>query len=455
MHQNYREHIKKNFLLAYPVMLSQLGHMMVSVADSVMVGQLGATPLAAASLANVIFTIVLMFGIGVSYGVTPLVAAADGEGDHQRSAQLLKHAFVINLLTGILLFLIIILASPGLYLLDQPADVVELGIPYLGIITFSIIPLMLFQSGRQFAEGLSRTKMAMVIVIVSNLFNVALNYLLIYGKLGFPALGLNGAGWASLLSRIILAAWMIAYLYYGKKFKRYRAGFQIGEYSRYFIRRITNIGIPAGFQYIFEVGAFGFAVIMMGWLGTKSLAAHQIAVNLAAVTYMAASGLSAAATIRVGNQWGKKDIPTLRAAAFSIYGMVIVFMSFTAIIFITARYFLPSLYIHDEEVISIASTLLIIAGFFQLSDGIQVVSLGALRGLEDVKIPTLVTFFAYWVVALPTGYLLAFRFNMGPTGIWIGLLSGLTLTAIFLFFRFNRITARMMPEKSEIANLAE
>ncbi len=455
MIQNYPDHIKKNFLLAYPVMLSQLGHMMVSVADSVMVGQLGATPLAAASLANVIFNIVLMFGIGVSYGITPLVAAADGEGDHRRAARLLKHAFVINIFTGIILFLIIILASPGLHALEQPEDVVELAIPYLGIITFSIIPLMIFQSGRQFAEGLSMTRMAMVIVIVSNLFNVVLNYLLIYGKFGFPAMGLEGAGWASLISRIILATWMIAYLFYGRKFRPFRAGFQIGPYSRKVFRRITNIGIPAGIQYIFEVGAFGFAVIMMGWLGTNSLAAHQIAVNLAAVSYMAASGLSAAATIRVGNQWGKKDIPTLRAAAFSIYGMVVLFMTCTALIFILGRYFLPSLYIQNEDVIAIASTLLVIAGFFQISDGIQVVSLGALRGLEDVKVPTYVTFFAYWVVALPAGYLLAFQFNMGPAGIWIGLLTGLTLTAIFLFLRFNRITKLIMPENAEITNLAK
>jgi len=373
-------------------MLSQLGHMLVGVADSVMVGRLGATPLAAASLANVIFHLILMFGIGVSYGVTPLVAAADGEGDETRISQLLKHAFAINVLAGILLFGLILGASPGLYFLDQPEAVVEMAIPYLGIITFSIIPLMIFQTGRQFAEGLSMTRMAMVIVIVSNLINIVLNYLLIYGKLGFPALGLMGAGWASLISRVILAAWIILWIYYGKRFIAFRSGFSIKAYSRPFFRRILNIGIPAGVQYIFEVGAFGFAVIMMGWLGTNSLAAHQIAVNLAAITYMTASGLSAAATIRVGNQLGQKDITTLRTAAFSIFLMVIGFMACCAVLFILGRNFLPSLYISNDEVISIASGLLVIAGFFQLSDGIQVVSLGALRGLEDVRIPTLVTF---------------------------------------------------------------
>jgi MATE family multidrug resistance protein len=442
--QDYRQHIRTNFLLAWPVMLSQLGHMLVGVADSVMVGRLGAVPLAAASLANVIFHLVLMFGIGVSYGITPLVAAADGNGDDQRISQLLKHAFAINIISGIILFGLIISASPGLYFLDQPEAVVEMAIPYLGIITFSIIPLMIFQTYRQFAEGLSSTRMAMVIVIVSNVINIILNYLLIYGKFGFPALGLMGAGWASLISRVILAAWMLLWIYYGRKFRRFRPGFSIGKYSKPFFRRILNIGIPAGVQYIFEVGAFGFAVIMMGWLGTNPLAAHQIAVNLAAITYMTASGLSAAATIRVGNQLGRKDITTLRTAAFSIFIMVIGFMACTAIIFIIGRNFLPSLYINDPEVIEIAAGLLVIAGFFQLSDGIQVVSLGALRGLEDVKIPTLVTFISYWVVALPLGYTLGFIADMGPKGIWIGLLTGLTLTAVFLLIRFNKLTRKML-----------
>ncbi len=445
MGQNYRDHIRITFHLAYPVMLSQLGHMMVNVADSVMVGQLGATPLAAASLANVIFHLLLMFGIGVSYGITPLVAAADGEGNIGRSGQLLKHASVINVATGLLLFLLVFAGNRSLSYLNQPEEVVTMATPYLNIITLSMIPLMVFQTYRQFAEGLSRTRMAMVIVIATNLLNVGLNYLLIYGKLGFPALGLNGAGWASLISRVILALWMALYIFKGNKFRPYRIGFSFGKYRKLIFRKLLNIGIPAGFQYIFEVGAFGFAVIMIGWLGTNAMAAHQIAINMAAISYMAASGLSAAATIRVGNQWGRKDMPTLRAAAFTIFGMVAVFMLSCALIFITGRYFFPSLYIDNQEVIQLAASLLVIAAFFQLSDGIQVVSLGALRGLEDVKIPTIFTFLAYWVIALPTGYLLAFPGGLGVRGIWLGLLTGLTTAAIVLFLRFRHLTRSLLP----------
>lgn len=444
--QNYISHLKKNFFLAYPVMLSQLGHMMVNVADSVMVGQLGALPLAGASLANVIFHLLLMFGIGVSYAVTPLVAAADGADDAKTSGELLKHALLINTITGIVLFAIISVGGRGLYYLNQPQDVVDMALPYLNIVTLSMIPLMLFQTFRQFAEGLSYTKQAMIVVIGSNLINVVLNYIFIYGNdnLGVEAMGLNGAGWASFIARVILAIWIALYIYMGKNFQPYRPGFAIGRYSKLLLRKLLSLGLPAGFQFVFEVGAFGFAVIMIGWIGTEALAAHQIAINLAAISYMMASGLSAAATVRVGNQLGQKDIPSLRAAAFTIYGMVIVFMAACATVFIAGRYFLPTLYIDDPQVIQTASTLLIIAGFFQISDGVQVVSLGALRGLSDVKIPTALTFVAYWVLALPLGYYLGFELNMGAEGVWYGLLIGLSLVAIVMFWRFNYLTKRLV-----------
>ena len=446
--QKYIEHLKKNFFLAYPVMLSQLGHMMVNVTDSVMVGQLGALPLASASLANVIFHLLLMFGIGVSYAITPLVAAADGAKDVNKSTDLLKHALLINTLTGVILFAIVSLSGRGLYYLNQPKDVVEMALPYLNIVTLSMIPLMLFQTFRQFAEGLSYTKQSMIIVIGSNLVNVVLNYIFIYGKLGMEPMGLNGAGWASFIARIILALWIAIYIYTGKNFKPYRKGFAIGRYSKMLIRKMLSLGLPAGFQFIFEVGAFGFAVIMIGWIGTEALAAHQIAINLAAISYMMASGLSAAATVRVGNQLGMKDIPALRAAAFTIYGMVIAFMAVCATAFITGRYFLPSLYIDNDEVIQMASSLLVIAGFFQISDGVQVVSLGALRGLADVKIPTVLTFIAYWVLALPMGYFLGFELEMGAQGVWYGLLIGLSIVAVVMFWRFNHLSKKLLVNQS-------
>jgi len=439
---HYRSHIRPNFLLAYPVMLSMLGQVMTGVADSVMVGWTGAVPLAAASFANIFFSIPLFFGVGVSYAITPLVAQAEGSQDEEKIIGVLKNGSLINLMTGLILVSLIFSVEPFMHSMGQPDDVVTLAIPYLSIIAISIIPTMIFQTYRQFAEGLQRTRVAMIIVIGSNLLNILLNYMLIFGKYGFPEMGLNGAGWATLIARTVMALSMMLYVYFGRKFQPYQAGFSFGNYSRSLIKKMLHIGIPSGSQFIFEAGAFGFSALMMGWIGTTALAAHQIAINLATISYMTTSGLGAAATIRVGNFWGQRDTKNLRASAFTMIGMATLIMTAWALLFILGRNFLPSLYIEDLAVIELTASLLIIAAFFQLSDGIQVVTAGALRGLQDVKIPSALTFVAYWILALPLGYWLAFPLQLGPFGIWIGLLIGLTLTASAMVVRFNRLSKR-------------
>lgn len=393
---DFKKHAKPNFLLAYPVMLSMLGQVMTGVADSVMVGWTGATPLAASSFANIFFSIPLFFGIGVSYALTPLVAQADGSNNTGKIIDTLKNGSLIDLITGLLLVLIIFSIQPFMHLMGQPAKVVELAIPYLSIIALSIIPTMLFQTYRQFAEGLQRTRVAMVIVIASNVLNVCLNYILIFGKLGFSELGLNGAGWATLISRVVMALSMMIYIFMGKRFHSYKEGFAIGNYSLSLIKKMLHIGLPAGFQFIFEASAFGFSAIMMGWIGTSALAAHQIAINLATISYMTTSGLGAAATIRVGNFLGQHDRPNLRASAFTMIWMAVIVMTAWALLFIFGRFYLPALYIDDVVVIQLTSSLLIIAAFFQLSDGIQVVTAGALRVCRMSKYPRCLS----W---LPTG----------------------------------------------------
>lgn len=441
---NFKDNFSTTFYLAYPVMLSQLGQVLVGVADSMMVGRLGAVPLAAASLANSIFFVVLMFGIGVSMAMTPLVAMADGNHKGKRISRLFNHGFIINMAGGILMFLLIVLASPFLKDLNQPKEVVTLAIPYLAIITFSLLPFMFFQTFKQFAEGLSQTKQAMYITIFCNGINVFLNWVMIYGNLGFPALGLNGAGWATLISRIFMGLMMAYYVWNSKRYKPYNLSLRMTKLSFPMLSKLIKIGVPTGFQFIFEVGAFSAAAIMMGWIGVTALAAHQIAINLASVSYMMASGLSTAAMIRVGNQLGRNDIRALREAGFTVFVMVAIFMSVAAVIFIVFREFLPALYINDVSVIQMSATLLVIAGFFQLSDGIQVVGLGALRGMSDVKVPTIVTLVAYWVIGLPLGYILAFLFGMQEIGIWVGLLVGLTVTGIMLLYRFHKLSQRLL-----------
>jgi MATE family multidrug resistance protein len=433
---------KITFNLAYPVMLSQLGQVMVGVADSMMVGQIGKESLAGASLGNSIFVLFLTFGIGISYGITPLVAKADGEGDAKEIMNLLKHGFVINVIISILLLSLLIVTSFIFPYLNQPEQVVVLAIPYFIIISVSILPFMVFQTVRQFAEGLSLTRQAMIVTVSGNILNILFNYVLIFGKLGFPSYGLFGAGIATLVARIIMALMMIFFVYYHPRFKQFWIYFEKLNLQRYTFRRILSIGLPSGFQFIFEVGAFSVAAVMVGWLGATALAAHQIAISLASITYMMATGIATATTIRVGNQLGRKNIRVMRNVGYTGLMMGATFMGISALILIGFNHYLPILYIDDREVIKLSSELILIAAVFQISDGLQVVGLGALRGMADVKVPTLITLLAYWILALPIGYLLGIFWDLGAHGIWIGLLLGLTVTAALLIIRFYRISSK-------------
>jgi MATE family multidrug resistance protein len=445
-----RDHIRENFHLAYPVMLSNLGHVMMGVSDNIMVGHVGATSLAAAGLANVVFNILMLYGVGVSYCITPLVAKAIGESDRSGVIETLRHGFVINLVNGCFLAVVVFSAKNLLYHIDQPIEVVTLAIPYLSITTFSLIPMLVFQTYKQFFEGLSNTRVAMIIIFISNAVNIGLNYMLIYGHGGFPAMGLNGAGWGTMVSRIFMAALIAGYLYYAKAFQQYREGFSLGRYSKALFNKMLHLGIPSGAQYIFEVAAFDFSLVMMGWMGTHTQAAHQIAINLASVSYMTTAGLASAATIRVSYFLGLRDYKNLKRASYTLVSMSTIFMGLCALLFIIGRNWLPTLYVDQDEVIAIASSLLIVAGLFQFSDGIQVVCIAALRGLHDVKIPSLLIFAAYWIVALPLGYWLAFSAGFGPHGIWLGLLIGLTITAIAMFMRFRYMITKLTTQHEAV-----
>ena len=408
---------------------------MVSVADTMMVGRVGVIPLAAATFAGVIIHVLMMFGIGVSYAVTPLVAATDSK-DHNRLMQLLQNGTILNFVLSIALMGIALIASSFLFHFGQEQAVAVASKPYLIIVATSLVPLMLFQTFRQYAEGRSDTFNPMVVSIVANLVNVGLNYVLIYGAFGFPQLGLNGAAWATLISRVVMAIMMIWIIRKGLK------GFQLAvEWS--VITRMIKIGVPSGMQYIFEVGAFATAALMTGWISAEALAAHQIAINLAAISFMCATGIAAASTVRIGNQMGLKDLPNLKMAGYTSFATAAIFMSFAALIFILFRDFLTGLYIEDEYVQSIASGLLIIAAAFQISDGIQAAGLGVLRGLTDVKVPTLITFVAYWVLAIPGGYIMGFVLGYGIDGIWYALSGGLTVAAILHITRFKKLTDKI------------
>ncbi|MEO1254222.1 MAG: MATE family efflux transporter [Bacteroidota bacterium] len=430
-----KEHFRKNILLSIPVIVGQLGHIMVGVSDSVMVGRLGVVPLAAATFAGTIYHVLMLFGIGVSYAITPKVAATDVK-DKLKLLKFLQNGFFMNLGLGLVLFLIAFVISHFLDVFGQEREVAEEAKAYLVIVCGSLFPLMIFQTFRQYAEGLSDTLSPMIVSVFANLLNVFFNYLLIYGKWGFPTLGLNGAGIATLLARVIMFLVMIWWM------RKKTNGFQ-WKFSWIGIKELLRIGLPSGLQYVFEVGAFATAAIMVGWISAEALAAHNIALNLAAISYMAATGMAAASTIRIGNQMGLKDKRNLRIAGFSSFALVIAFMSLTGLSFIVLRNTLPVLYIKNEVVQSTAASLLVIAAAFQISDGVQAVGLGVLRGLTDVKVPTVVTFVAYWLIAIPVGYWLAFHIGYGVQGVWYGLFIGLTISGGLHIWRFNRLSKRL------------
>lgn len=440
----YTKEFKRNLNIAYPVMLGQLGHVLVGLVDNLMVGHLGAAELAAISLGNSLVFIALSLGIGFSFAITPLIAESDGENNIEAGKRYFHHGIVMCGINGVLLFLLLLLIKPILYYLDQPPEVVELAIPYLEIVAFSMIPLMLFQAFRQFADGLSETRYSMYATILANLVNVLFNYLLIYGIWIFPRLELEGAAIGTLLSRFFMLAFIYVILKRKSKFLPYFEWPRLRSLSFSVFNRIFALGLPTALQVFFEVALFTSSIFLAGMLGTHAQAANQIALNLSSMTFMVAVGLSITATIRVGNQKGLRDYMALRRIAFSVFLLVFIIEAVFAVLFILFKDILPTYYLDNVDVIALATQLLIIAALFQLSDGLQVVFLGALRGLQDVKLPSLFCFISYWLVGFPVSYFLGKESAMGAMGIWIGLLVGLTFSALMLYLRFNYLSKKLI-----------
>lgn len=442
LYSKYKPYYSDNLRLAMPIVVSQLGHTLVHLADSVIVGHFAGTiQLAAVSLVNSLFMLILVIGMGISYGLTPLMAQENGRKNYEECGKLLSNSLIINFLTSLLLYGFVHLGT--LLVIDhigQSPEVVAYAKPYLGYLAISIIPLMIFQTFKQFAEGLGFTKQAMFVSIWGNLLNIILGIIFVKGMFGIAPMGVKGVGLSTLIDRCLMATVMSIYVMKSPYFKAYIKSFKLTFFDKVRALKIVKIGAPVALQYSFEISAFSGAAILIGTIGAVEQAAHQVAINLASVTYMMASGIASAATIKTGNNFGKKNFNDLRQSAIASYHVIILFMSVTAILFIVANNLLPYIYTEDRAVINIAAQLLIIAGFFQLFDGTQVVGLGILRGIGDVNVPTFITFVAYWVIGIPLGYLLGIKLDLGVNGIWYGLTFGLLTASILLFFRFQNKT---------------
>jgi MATE family multidrug resistance protein len=453
---NYTKEFKYNLKLATPVMLGMLGHTLVSLVDNIMVGQLGSAELAAVSLGNSFVFIAMSLGIGFSTAITPLIAEADSENNFNKGKSSFKHGLFLCTVLSFALFGLILLAKPLMYLMKQPEEVVAFAIPYLDLVAFSLVPLIIFQGFKQFSDGLSMTKYPMYATILANVVNVILNYLLIFGKFGFPEMGIVGAAVGTLVSRFIMLFFLWWILQKKEKSRAYVTNIKFFVLENTMIKKILNLGFPSAMQMFFEVAIFTAAIWLSGMLGKNPQAANQIALNLSSMTFMVAMGLSVAAMVRVGNQKGLQNFKELRRIAFSIFLLGLCFAFVFAVLFLVFHKALPKIYLNLDdavnfkdniEVIKIAAKLLLAAAIFQLSDSIQVMVLGALRGLQDVKIPTLITFVAYWLIGFPISYFLGKQEVFASFGIWLGLLVGLTAAAIMLYIRFNYLTKRLIKEK--------
>ncbi len=455
MFQNYTKEFAYNLKLSYPVILGMLGHTFVAFADNIMVGQLGTAELAAVSLGNSFVFIAMSLGIGFSTAITPLVAEADGAKDQAAGKSALKHGLVLCTSLGLSLFGLILLAKPLMHHMQQPPEVVELALPYLDLVAFSLVPLIIFQAFKQFSEGLSQTKYPMYATILANVVNITLNYLLIFGSFGFPKMGIVGAAVGTLVSRVIMVAYIWYLLKRKKQFESYVTHFNFKEIEKKVMKKIISLGFPSALQMFFEVAIFTAAIWLSGVLGKNAQAANQIALNLSSMTFMVGMGLSVAAMVRVGNQKGLRNHKELKRIAESIFFLTLLLEIAFAAIFLLGRHWFPTIYLDvddivnqadNTEVIIVAAKLLLVAAFFQISDGLQVVVLGALRGLQDVKIPTFITFIAYWLIGFPISYYLGLHTSLKSTGIWIGLLSGLTASAVMLYLRFNFLTKKLIAQ---------
>ena len=448
--QEYTKEFSYNLKLAYPVIIGMIGHTLVGFVDNAMVGQLGTSELAAISLGNSFVFLAMAFGIGFSTAITPLIAESDAKKNKSNTKSILSNGILVCIFLGAVLTIIVLIAKPIIYYMGQSEEVVNLAYPYITLVAISLFPLIIFQSFKQFSDGLSFTKIAMISTVIANLINVVINYILIYGKFGFPKLELVGAGIGTLISRVIMVLIIIYLIKSNPKINQYLDNLFSLKYSSIITKKIINLGYPSALQMMFEVGFFISGIWVCGIIGINYQAANQIALNLSSLTFMVALGLSVAATIRIGNQKGLNDYKNLKRIAISIFLLTVLIELIFALIFIIFSDLLPWLYLENNnnfdvlETVSLASKLLIIVALFQIFDGIQIVAQGALRGIQDVKIPSMICFLSYIIFGVPIMIYLGLYTHLKATGVWIGFLIGLIIASILLSIRFfNKCNAEI------------
>jgi MATE family multidrug resistance protein len=448
-HRNHRwiHDARLTLALALPIMAGLAGQMLMTLADTLMVGRVGTVPLAAAALGHSLSHLPMVAGFGLLTAVAVLTAHAYGAKRAGVAGEVLRHGLWIALATGVGAALMIWFFRSRLGWLKQPSEVVSAAQTYLLLVGWSTAPALVAHALKQFSEALARPWPPMFILLGGVLLNIFLNWLFIYGHWGIPAMGVNGAGWATLLARAATAAGMIAYLLSSPHLKVYLPRAWMAPWSRGAFSEQLALGSPVAAQHLLEVGAFVTAALMMGWISAEAIAAHQIAITCAATTFVLSLGIGMAVSIRVGHAWGARAYQRLRRVGQGGFAMTLMLMSCFAALFLLGGRQIASMFTPSPEVVMLAGSMLVVAGLFQVFDGLQVVAISALRGMADVRVPAILAGISYWGVALPLGCVLGFGLGWGAVGIWIGLAAGLATAAVVLIWRFVRSSSPSVKPK--------
>ncbi|MBC7889805.1 MAG: MATE family efflux transporter [Ferruginibacter sp.] len=433
----------KTWKLSAPIILGELTQMALGIIDSIMAGSISYRHLAAAALVNSVMNIPFVLGFGMTMSVSQTVSMANGRRDSLKVSHYLYNGFWLCTISAIIIALVLNFSKNILFHLGQDTEVAALGVTYLQIMGWSIIPMMMFIGIKQFTDGLERTRTAMLLSIAALPINIFINWLLVYGNWGFPRLALDGAGYGTLITRILILLIFIVILFVHPFFGRYMAvRKKQWTLQWHTIKELLHIGVPSSLQAAMESGAFAVSGILIGTLGAVQLAAHQIAISCASLAFMVSWGLAQGGSIRISNAWGRNNWKDIAAIGKSTLLSGICYGISGVLFFVFFRNLLPLAFNNDAEVMALASVLMLYAAVFQISDATQAIGVGLLRGVKDVTVPTIYIAIAYWVVGIPMGCLMAFTFKMGAAGMWIGFVSGLTMSSVFLNNRFFKILKR-------------
>lgn len=434
--KRYAEHYRETARVGVPIVLGQLGVVAVGLADNIMVGRFATDHLAAASFVNSVFNIPIFFGLGFSYGLTPLVGQSFGRGDRERVGGLLRNSLLANLLVGVLLSVAMAVVYANLGRMGQPEELLPLIRPYFLLQLASLVFVMLFNGFKQFADGITDTTTSMWIMLSANVLNIVGNAILIYGLCGAPALGVTGAGVSTLASRVFMVAAFVWVFAWRRAYRPYRSGYRRTPYNRRDFATLNRMGWLVGLQMGQETALFSLSGVMVGWLGTAALAAHQVVASISTLGYTVYYGVGSAVSVRVSNYFGRGELREVRRATMAGVHLLAVLAAGVSAVFLLSRHDIGSVYTSSAEVTAIVSSLMVILVFYQFGDALQIIYANVLRGMSDVGSMAVISFVGYFLVALPASYVCGFVLDWGIEGIWTGYPVGLTLTGAMLCVRY-------------------